>query len=146
MIIFQKNFIQDILSHWGKIMSGGGLVYISGMLFLYTALYFMIGTFILNTLCLYLLNTIKYTKRFINFHFILGEFVGSFMGCVIGGCLYGIIGSRTIDSEIIIFLVLFAFILSFALLIFNMFLLTIRYGAFEKSRYESILSSRSKKL
>lgn len=126
-------------------MSGGGLVYISGILFLQTAIYFIVGTLIINTLCLYVLNAIKYTKRFVNFHFILGEFVGGFMGCIMGGCLYKI-GNRTIDFEVIIFLCFFAFTLSFVLLIFNMFLVTIRYRVFEKSRYESLLSNHSKRL
>lgn len=33
----------------------------------------------LNTLSLYLLNSVKHTKGFINFCFILGEFVGGFI-------------------------------------------------------------------
>lgn len=144
MIIFQKDFTQDISSYWIKSMNGG-LVYISGILLLQTAIYFIIGTLILNTLCLYLLNSIKYTKRFINFRFVLGEFVGGFMGCIIGGCLYNI-GNKTIDFEVIIFLCFFAFTLSFVLLIFNMFLFAIRYRVFEKSRYESLLNSHTKKL
>ena len=44
-------------------MSGGGLVYIVGILFLYVTLDFIIGNFILNTLCIYLLNVITYTKK-----------------------------------------------------------------------------------
>lgn len=142
MIIFQKDFIQDILNYWTKTMNGG-LVYIVGILFLHTALYFIIGNFILNTLCIYLLNVITYTKKFINFRFILGEFVGGFVGYIIGGFLYR--GYRVLDFDITFF-VLFAFVSSFVLLVFNMLLLTMRYRVFEKSRYESLLSSHSKKL
>lgn len=126
-------------------MSGGGLAHIVGVLVIYAALYFIIGAFILNALCLYVLNAIKYTKRFVNFHFILGEFFGGFMGHIMGGCLYKL-GNRTIDFEVIILLCSFAFTSSLVLLVLNMFLLTIRYRVFEKSRYESLLSSRSKKL
>ena len=43
------------------------------------AIYFIVDTLILNTLCLYLLNSFKHTKGFINFCFILGEFVGGFI-------------------------------------------------------------------
>lgn len=145
MIIFQKNFIQDILRCWSKSMNGG-LVYIIGILLLQTAIHFVVSTFILNTLCLYLFNSIKYTKRFINFRFILGEFVGGFMGYIMGGYLYKFGNNRSIDFEDIVFLVLFAIALSFVLLVLNMFLLTIRYRVFEKSRYESLLNSHSKKL
>lgn len=123
-------------------MSGGGLVYIVGVLALYAALYFIIGSFILNTLCLYALNAIKYTKRFVNFHFILGEFVGNFVGYIVSVCLYKITNNKALGFEIISF----AFVLSFVLLVLNMFLLTIRYRVFEKSRYESLLSSHSKRL
>lgn len=123
-------------------MSGGGLVYIVGVLALYAALYFIIGAFILNTLCLYVLNAIKYTKRFVNFCFILGGFVGNFVGYIVSVCLYKIMNDRTLGFEIISF----AFVSSFVLLVLNMFLLTIRYRVFEKSRYESLLSSHSKKL
>lgn len=143
MIIFQKDFIQDILNYWTKIMSGGGLVYIVGILFLYVTLDFIIGNFILNALCIYLLNVITYTKKFINFRFILGEFVGGFVGYIIGGFLYR--GYRVLDFDITLF-VLFAFVSSFVLLVFNMLLLIMRYRVFEKSRYESLLSSHSKKL
>ena len=72
-------------------------------------------------------------KKFINFRFILGEFVGGFVGYII------------LDFDITFF-VLFAFVSSFVLLVFNMLLLTMRYTVFEKSRYESLLSSHSKKL
>ena len=142
MIIFQKEFIQDILNYWTKTMNGG-LVYIVGILFLHTALYFIIGNFILNTLCIYLLNVITYTKKFINFRFILGEFVGGFVGYIIGGFLYR--GYMVLDFGVIFF-VLFAFVSSFILLVFNMLLLTMRYRVFEKSRYESLLSRHSNKL
>lgn len=123
-------------------MSGGGLVHIVGVLALYAALHFIIGAFILNTLCLYVLNAIKYTKRFVNFYFILGEFVGNFVGYIASVCLYKIINDKALGFGIIAF----AFASSFVLLVLNMFLLTIRYRVFEKSRYESLLSSHSKKL
>ena len=124
----------------------GGLVYIYTILFLKAALYFVVGIFIFNTLSLYLLNTSKYTKKFINFAFILGEFVGGFVGCIVGGCLCELILLRVLRFDTIVFLALIAFMLSFVLLVFNMLLFTIRYRVFEKSRYESLLDSHSKKV
>lgn len=67
------------------------------------AIYFIVDTLILNTLCLYLLNSFKHTKGFINFCFILGEFVGGFIISIyVYGlfCLqYGVVYERFIDYE-----------------------------------------------
>ena len=114
-------------------------------LFLENIGYLVVGIFVFNTLSLYLLNAIKYTKKFINFRFILGEFVGGFIAYIVGGYLYILIRGGVLDFDAVVFFVFFTFTLSFVLLVFNMLLLTIRDRVFEKNRYESLLSNESKK-
>ena len=123
-----------------------GMALFIAILFLENIKYLVVGIFILNALCFYLLNVIKYTKKFINFAFILGEFFGGFMGYIVGGYLYILIRGGVLDFDAVVFFVFFTFILSFVLLVFNMLLLTIRDRVFEKSNYEALLSDESKKV
>ena len=113
----------------------GGLVYITLVIILHITLYSILFIFVMNTLCLYMLNTMQCTKRFINFYFICGEFVGNFIGFIVGCGFYNLMRREVFILDNIVdnidFVMLYAFVCSLVLFILNMFLFTIRYRTFE---------------
>lgn len=121
----------------------GGLVYISSIILLKIILYFIGLLFIVNILCLYILNFIKATKKFINLYFIIGEFIGVFATCAFGFYIYTLIQNPFLEFEELVFSLVFIIFVSFILMVSNAFFLLIRYRVFKYGlNYKNTLNEK----
>ncbi|NDJ26845.1 hypothetical protein DMB95_03630 [Campylobacter sp. MIT 12-8780] len=120
----------------------GGLVYISSVIVFNLVLNFIGIMFIVNVLCFYALNFIKYTSKFINFYFLVGEFFGNCIVGVAGFYLCVFIDDTFFEFQGAIFVAIL--VISLILMILNMLFLLIRYSAFEYGlNYKKILHEKA---